>query len=104
MGSHYKGSQAEITALNAFISLTRASDTVGLRIGKELPSHGLTEPQFGVLEALLHLGPLDQHVLGDKLLVSGGNITFIVDKLVKADYVKRIQNHNFYKKTISVFF
>ena len=45
--------------------------------------------QFGVLEALLHLGPMTQCVLGEKLLRSGGNITLVIDNLEKHGLVRR---------------
>jgi MarR family 2-MHQ and catechol resistance regulon transcriptional repressor len=38
---------------------------------------------------LLHLGPMCQHTLGQKLLRSGGNITLVVDNLEKYGWVKR---------------
>jgi len=45
--------------------------------------------QFGVLEALLHLGPMCQRTIGEKLLRSGGNITLVVDNLEKYGWVRR---------------
>jgi MarR family 2-MHQ and catechol resistance regulon transcriptional repressor len=42
-----------------------------------------------VLEALLHLGPLCQRDLGEKLLRSGGNIVMVVDNLEKRGVVER---------------
>jgi len=90
MSTKYNGIHEEVTALNAFISLSRAVDTMGKRSILKVATYGLTVPQFGILEALLHLGPLEQHILGEKLLVSGGNVTYVVDKLVKAGYVERI--------------
>jgi MarR family 2-MHQ and catechol resistance regulon transcriptional repressor len=49
----------------------------------------LTITQFGVLEALHHIGPLCQSELAEKLLKSGGNLTLVVDNLEKAGYVQR---------------
>lgn len=45
--------------------------------------------QFGVLEALYHLGPLAQCELAKKLLKTGGNVTMVVDNLEKCELVKR---------------
>ena len=89
MGTHYRGSREEVRALSAFIVLFRAADTVGGRVKIQIRSYGLTEPQFGILDTLFHLGPLEQHLLARKRLVSGGNVTFIVDKLEAAGYVAR---------------
>ena len=50
---------------------------------------GLTESQFGVLEALHHLGPLCQRELAAKVLKSAGNMTTVVDNLEKCGLVAR---------------
>lgn len=89
MATHYKGDRATVQALNAYINLIRASDSVARRAAAHLEPSGLTMGQFGVLEALLHLGPLCQHALAEKLLRSGGNITLVVDNLEKHGWVRR---------------
>jgi len=81
VGTHYDGRPAERRALDAYIKLTRATSSVGARLGPGLAGAGLTPTQLGVLEALLHLGPLGQRVLGGKLLMSGGNVTTVLDNL-----------------------
>jgi len=88
MGTHYQGTKAETDALNAYIKLMRAAESVTARAHSVLPKE-ITLSQFGVLEALLHRGPLCQSELAGKLLKSGGNITLIVDNLEKAGYVSR---------------
>ncbi len=92
MGTKYKGNKGEINALNAFININRAVDSIGIRISKKRSDRGLTQSQFGVLEALLHLGPLCQKEIAQKLLVSGGNITMVIDNLEKRSLVKRIRS------------
>lgn len=89
MGSHYKGSKKEVRALDTYIKLIRAADTISSGINVNLISTGLTESQFNVLDALYHLGPLTQKQLGKKLLKSGGNITMVIDNLEKRNLVKR---------------
>ncbi|MEE9193653.1 MAG: MarR family transcriptional regulator [Thermodesulfobacteriota bacterium] len=91
MGTKYKGNKGEINALNAFININRAVDSIGTRISKNFQQKGLTESQFGVLEALLHLGPLYQKEIAEKLLVSSGNITMVIDNLEKRELVKRLR-------------
>jgi MarR family 2-MHQ and catechol resistance regulon transcriptional repressor len=88
MGTRHRGTTEEINALNAFIKLQRASESVSSRVHAVLPD-GLTVTQFGVLEALHHIGPLCQSELAEKLLKSGGNLTLVVDNLEKAGYVGR---------------
>ena len=94
MATKYKGSVKERNALNAFISLNRAVETVRININKNFQHNGLTESQFGVLEALLHLGPLCQKDIAEKLLVSSGNITMVIDNLEKRNLVKRNRSEN----------
>jgi MarR family 2-MHQ and catechol resistance regulon transcriptional repressor len=89
MATRYQGTRDEVRALNTFIKLTRAAESVAARLSGGLTDAGLTESQFGALEALYHLGPLHQRELGAKLLRSSGNITMVVDNLEKRGLVRR---------------
>jgi MarR family 2-MHQ and catechol resistance regulon transcriptional repressor len=89
MGTYFKGSKKEVAALNTYIMLKRASDTLTYKFKLSLDKYGLSEGQFAVLDALYHLGSLPQKNLGRKLLKSGGNITMIIDNLEKSGYVLR---------------
>jgi MarR family 2-MHQ and catechol resistance regulon transcriptional repressor len=89
MPTHYRGTNKEVQALNAYINLFRAVDSLAARANARLEVAGLTNGQFGVLEALLHLGPLCQRELGEKLLRTGGNITLVVDNLEREGLVRR---------------
>lgn len=91
MGTHYQGNPREMLALDSYIKLVRAAETVIARIHRA-PGMNLTVSQFGVLEALLHLGPLNQTQLAGKLLKSGGNITMVLSNLEKQGLVERIRN------------
>jgi MarR family 2-MHQ and catechol resistance regulon transcriptional repressor len=91
MATHYKGTKAETAALDAFIKLQRASESIASFLAAHVAEDGLTLPQFGALETLLHLGPLCQKELGRKLLRSGGNVTMVVDNLEKRGLVKRVR-------------
>jgi len=90
MVTHYQGTEREVRALNAYIKLLRAAESVVARLSHALREEdGLTISQFGALEALLHLGPMCQRELGSKLLKSSGNITMVVDNLEKRGLVER---------------
>ena len=91
MPTRYRGSESEVRALNAYINLVRASDSVLARLSAKLEPQGLTMPQFGILEAIYHLGPVCQKTLAEKLLRSGGNITIVVDNLEKLGLVRRVR-------------
>jgi MarR family 2-MHQ and catechol resistance regulon transcriptional repressor len=67
----------------------RAADSVAAESARRVESQGLTLTQFGVLEALLHLGPLSQAELCRKLLRSGGNTTLVVKNLASQRLIKR---------------
>jgi len=80
-----------VDALNAYIKLVRAAESVSARAHAILPKT-LTLSQFSVLETLLHRGPLHQGELAGKLLRSGGNLTLIVSNLEKMGFVTRVRN------------
>ncbi|MHB8870560.1 MAG: MarR family winged helix-turn-helix transcriptional regulator [Thermoleophilia bacterium] len=58
-------------------------------MNRPLSQDDLSISQFGVLEALLHLGPMSQKELAAKVLKSHGNISVVVDNLEKRDLVTR---------------
>lgn len=89
MGTHYRGAPEVVRALDAYIKLMRCARSVSERADDSLRSMGFTESQFGVLEMLLHLGPLHQHIIGEKLLLSRANITLLVDQLARRRLVRR---------------
>ena len=89
MGTTHRGSAAESQALDTYIKLRRAVNAVNQREGEQMRNAGLTESQFGVLEALLHLGPLCQRELAAKVLKSAGNMTTVVDNLQRRGLVER---------------
>lgn len=94
MGTHYPGTPEEHSALSTFINLVRATDSLHSRLAPTISETGLTDSQFGILEALLHLGPLCQRELGKKILKSSGNITMVVDNLEKQGLVERQRNRD----------
>jgi MarR family transcriptional regulator, 2-MHQ and catechol-resistance regulon repressor len=89
MGTHFTGTQEEERALNSYIKLSRAAEAVSGTINCHLHDDGLTLSQFGVLEALYHLGPMTVGQLGGKILRSSGNMTLVVENLVKRGLVHR---------------
>ncbi|MCB0132851.1 MAG: MarR family transcriptional regulator [Caldilineaceae bacterium] len=89
MPTHYVGTPDQVRALNTFIKLTRAADTFMARVSCYSTLEDLTISQFGVLESVFHLGPMSQKDIGRKLLKSGGNMTLVIDNLVKRGLVER---------------
>ncbi len=79
-------------ALGTYIKLMRCVSVLDAGVHRPLKGAGLTSSQFGVLEALLHLGPMCQKELGRKLLLSGGNITTVVTNLERRGLVQRTRD------------
>lgn len=89
MGTHYEGTAEEILALDCYIKLSRAAESVSQRINAHLRDHDLTISQFGALEALYHLGPMQSGEIGQKILKTSGNMTMVIDHLEKRALVTR---------------
>ncbi len=92
MSTHFTGNSEKVLALDTFIKLSRANSAFETR----MLSHGtlgeLTLSQFGVLEALYHLGPMCQGTLSQKMLKSTGNMTLVIDNLEKRGLVRRVRS------------
>jgi MarR family 2-MHQ and catechol resistance regulon transcriptional repressor len=86
--SNYQGSKKHVLALNTFVKLVRSTNCVSTDVHRHFLAE-LTVSQFGILEALYHLGPMSQKELAAKILKSPGNITTIINNLEKNDLVKR---------------
>ncbi len=69
------------TALRLRVTLDRCHSTCDKAIAEKAKEYGLTRPQLRTLEALYHLGPLSLGELGDKLLVTPGTVTYVMDRL-----------------------
>ena len=76
-------------ALDTYVKLMRATESVTARAHRQLSAFGLSFSQFGVLEALYHIGPMSQSEVGQKILRSSGNMTMVIDNLEKRQLVKR---------------
>ncbi len=75
--------------LKLYTQLMRASNAVTEKLHRHLAKVRLSISQFGVLEALFHLGPLCQKQIGTKILKTSGNITLVIDNLEKRGLVSR---------------
>ncbi len=89
MPTRYAGTQEENRALDAYIKLQRAAETVTTHTTAHLSAYNLTVSQFGILEALYHLGTLSQRDLAQKLLKSTGNISIVLKNLEKHGLITR---------------
>ena len=89
MGTKPRGPPEERRALDAYVKFVRAYDTIDSRLRSALREEGLTVSQLGVLEALMHIGPMVQSELAEKLLTSPSNLTTVLDNLERDGMVRR---------------
>ncbi len=94
MPSHYKGTPQEQRVLNTYITLVRATDSLLSHVQKTFQERRLTISQFGVLDALHHLGPMCQSTLAHKILKSSGNMTMVIDNLERRKLVRRLRDRD----------
>lgn len=81
-----------VRALEAWDRLVRATETLRSQLQRSLAFRRLTVSQFSVLEAIAEAGPLCQRDIARRLLLSGGNITTVVDNLQKRGLVLRVRS------------
>lgn len=77
-------------ALSTWVKLTRAFSSVNKRSNESIKTFGLTQPQFAIIEALGHLGRLKVGELCEKLMVTGGSMTLVLDNVSKLGYIERV--------------
>lgn len=79
----------EASGVHLWLLLWKAGKAVEAEARRSVESTGLGLSDFGVLEALLHKGPLPVNTLGKKVLLTSGSMTAAVDRLEKNDLVER---------------
>src|SRR6478609_822738 len=76
-------------ALKLFVVLMRASASVGEHARQDILRHDLSVSEFGVLELLLHKGPQPLGEIADRILITTGSVTYVIDQLEKQGLVAR---------------
>ncbi len=80
---------AQELALKLWVVLSRAAAAIEAHAQAQVARHDLTLTEFGILEALLHKGPLLLGEVQRRILVSSGGITYLVDRLQARGLVER---------------
>lgn len=75
--------------LKLVIALRRSMQPEERKLNALLAEHGLTLAQFGVLESLYHVGPMNIKEIIEKSLSSSGNMTVVIKNLVKSEYITK---------------
>ncbi len=78
--------------LKALTILLRASKSVEKVLKQDIASYDLNPSEFGVLENLYHKGNQPMANLCKRLLMANSSMTYVVDNLVKASFVEKIEN------------
>jgi MarR family transcriptional regulator, 2-MHQ and catechol-resistance regulon repressor len=87
--SKLRRTASEEAALKLWVVLSRAHAAIARHAEADVARHGLTGTEFAILEALYHLGPLLLGQVQQKILVSSGGVTYLVDRLEQKGLVKR---------------
>ncbi|MGI1659753.1 MAG: MarR family winged helix-turn-helix transcriptional regulator [Desulfitobacterium sp.] len=75
--------------LNLVIAMARSYNKLFSHIEKNVQEYGFNISEFGVLEFLWHKGEQPVQKIAEKILVTSGTITYIIDKLQKTGLVER---------------
>jgi len=87
-----KYSEKETTNLKLVIGLYRSYTNLNRQTQKVLTEYKLTVAQFGVLEALYHVGDLKINDIIEKTLSTSGNITVVIKNLEKDQMIERYRD------------
>jgi len=79
-------------AAKLYSSVAKANDRFKKAHSKHVLTYKLTAPQFGVLAVLNSEGPVPLKKISEELMVTGANITCVVDNLEKEKLVQRIHS------------
>src|SRR5690349_7706650 len=81
--------EATSRALKLFVILSRAAASVGEHARQDILRHGLSVSEFGVLEYLWHKGPQPLGEVAERILLTTGSVTYVIDQLEKQGLVRR---------------
>jgi MarR family 2-MHQ and catechol resistance regulon transcriptional repressor len=75
--------------VHLWLLLWKAYDSLEAHAHESIRSMGLGLSDFGVLEVLLHKGPLPVNVIGSKIRLTSGSISIAIDRLTDKRLVER---------------
>ena len=81
--------ERETRALRLWVALSRANAAVSALSEADITRHGLTGGEFGILELIYHKGPLFLSDVQQRVLVSSGGVTYLVDRLEERGLLER---------------
>jgi MarR family 2-MHQ and catechol resistance regulon transcriptional repressor len=81
--------------------MNRTAERIHGHLQRQVEAHGLTLTEFGVLEALLHKGPLPHGDIADRVLLASSSITYVIDKLEDRGLLQRRPSEEDRRKTLA---
>lgn len=79
----------EPATLKLWVVMSRAYAAIARHAEADIGRSELSPGEFGILEALYHVGPLLLGEVQQKILASSGGVTYLVDRLEKKGLVER---------------
>ncbi|PAD22368.1 MarR family winged helix-turn-helix transcriptional regulator [Terribacillus saccharophilus] len=76
-------------SLKLFIVLTRALQSIKKRVEEDIKKQGINLTEFAVMELLFHKGDQPIQKIGSKVLLSSSSISYVVDRLVQKEMIRR---------------
>ena len=81
--------EPDLSGIHIWLVLWKAARTVEAQAQRSIARFDMVTSDFGVLEALMHRGPLSAKQLGAKVLLTSGSVTAAVDRLAARGFVRR---------------
>jgi MarR family transcriptional regulator, 2-MHQ and catechol-resistance regulon repressor len=72
-----------------FLLLMQTSKAIQERIRDEMSKNNLSITEFSVLEVLFYQGKQTIQQIGNRILISSGSMTYVIDKLEQKGIIKR---------------
>jgi MarR family 2-MHQ and catechol resistance regulon transcriptional repressor len=80
---------SDTSGVHLWLLLWKAFRSMEGHANRSITGLGLCRSDFGVMEALLHKGPLPVKALGEKVLLTSGSMTAAIDRLERRGWVTR---------------
>jgi MarR family 2-MHQ and catechol resistance regulon transcriptional repressor len=80
---------SDTTGVHLWLVLWKAFRALESHAERSIAGFGVCQSDFGLMEALLHKGPLAVKALGEKVLLTSGSMTAAIDRLERRGWVVR---------------
>lgn len=82
----------EDPSLKLFVVLSKATRTILDLAQDDMVRYGLNPTEFATLELLYHRGAQPLQKIGERILLTSGSITYVVNNLEKKGYLERVRS------------